>query len=153
MRWSGRSASPARRWWDRAARRHARRGSKIPEDDRSFFFLYDFTHPAMGGRRMSNAVQSCRSKWLIRDGAIRLLGIRKDNRVRHVNRQDAAAVELLFETILLRGACHRAALCADPLVALSEKIFTSASYRVGLVFRSTIGRVGLATAEARPIEG
>src|SRR5439155_3213459 len=36
MRWSGRSASPARRWWDRAARRHARRGSKIPEDDRSF---------------------------------------------------------------------------------------------------------------------
>src|SRR5712671_1641705 len=49
MRWSGRSASPARRWWDRAARRHARRGSKIPEDDRSFFFLYDFTHAAMGG--------------------------------------------------------------------------------------------------------
>src|SRR6476659_1031176 len=36
MRWSGRSASPARRWWDRAARRHARRGSKIPEGGRSF---------------------------------------------------------------------------------------------------------------------
>src|SRR5215211_1526216 len=36
MTWSGRSASPARRWWDRVARRHARRGSKIPADDRSF---------------------------------------------------------------------------------------------------------------------
>src|SRR6266481_4928108 len=101
MRWSGRSASPARRWWDRAARRHARRGSKIPEDDRSFFFLYDFLIQRWrdGERRMSNAVQSCRLKWLIRDGAIRLLGIRRDNRVRRVNRQDATAVELLFETI------------------------------------------------------
>src|ERR1700681_1551648 len=37
MRWSDRSASPARRWSDRAARRRARRGLKIPEDDRSFF--------------------------------------------------------------------------------------------------------------------
>jgi hypothetical protein len=102
---------------------------------------------------MSNVVQSCRSKWLIRDGAIRLLGLAKDNRVRRVNRQDATAAELLVETILLRGACHRAAPWADPLVALSEKLFASASCRVGLVFRSAIGRVGLATAEARPIEG
>ena len=77
----------------------------------------------------------------------------QDNRVRRVNRQDATAADLLFETILLRGACHRAAPCADPLVALSEKLFASASYRVGLVFRGTIGRGGLATAEARPIEG
>src|SRR5882757_9566275 len=77
----------------------------------------------------------------------------KDNRVRRVNRQGATAVELLFETILLRGACHRAAPCADPLVALSEKSFASASCRVGLVFRGTIGCGGLATAEARPIEG
>src|SRR5437879_1870177 len=37
MTWFDRSASPARRWWDRVARRRARRGSKIPEDDRSFF--------------------------------------------------------------------------------------------------------------------
>ena len=90
---------------------------------------------------MSNAVQSCISKWFIRDDAIRRLGMGTDNRVRRVNRQDATAAELLFETILLR------------FVALSEKLFASASYRVGLVFRSTIGRVGLATAEARPIEG
>src|SRR3981189_2395876 len=37
MMWFGRSASPARLWGDRVARRHARRGSKIPEGDRSFF--------------------------------------------------------------------------------------------------------------------
>src|SRR3954464_13728093 len=30
-----RSESRAHRWWDRAVHRHARRGSKIPEGDRS----------------------------------------------------------------------------------------------------------------------
>src|SRR5947207_10283329 len=35
-RWSGRWPSPARQWSDRAVRRRARRGSKIPEHDRSF---------------------------------------------------------------------------------------------------------------------
>jgi hypothetical protein len=29
------SESRAHRWWDRAVHRHARRGSKIPEGDRS----------------------------------------------------------------------------------------------------------------------
>src|SRR5216683_2884611 len=49
MTWFDRSASLARRWWDRAARRHARRGSKIPEDDRSFFFLCDLLVQRWGG--------------------------------------------------------------------------------------------------------
>jgi hypothetical protein len=33
--WFDKSASHAHRWWDRAVHRHARRGLKIPEGDRS----------------------------------------------------------------------------------------------------------------------
>src|SRR5258707_7563497 len=51
MMWSDRSASPARRWWDRVARRPAPRGSKIPEDDRSFvvscFVLFEIAQATM----------------------------------------------------------------------------------------------------------
>src|SRR6266700_3480040 len=39
MTWFDKSASPARRWLDRAARRHEWQGLKIPEHDRSFCFL------------------------------------------------------------------------------------------------------------------
>jgi hypothetical protein len=54
--WSDRSASPARRWWDRAARRHARRGSKIPDRDHVVaalrqIFEGEITRPHIDRRR------------------------------------------------------------------------------------------------------
>src|SRR5260370_26560622 len=95
MTWFDRSASPARRWWDLVARRHARRGSKIPEDDRSFFASC-FAYLKSRGRHA--------------DGS----GDRS---------QGDARFHLLLGTVVLRGACHRAALCADPLAAFSEESF------------------------------
>src|SRR3979411_3124219 len=87
MTWSDRSASPARRWWDRVARLHARRGSKIREDDRSFFFLYHYLIPRERpfGRVSKDGPHGVTS-WF-ETAQARLLTMRADNRGSDVRSQ------------------------------------------------------------------
>src|SRR5690242_12393786 len=109
MTWFDRSAWRARRWWDRAARRHARQESKIPGHDRSFcFLLVNCRRPAVGprGGLIGGGGGHASSQWMTVN----------DNRVRKNRRQgdqmpliqlgnDRAWVCRDFETIVSRE-CH-----------------------------------------------
>src|SRR5882724_1122566 len=103
MRWSGRSASPARRWSDRAARRRARRGSKIPEDDRSFFFLYSLPHPEERPLAASRRISDTGVISWFETAQVRLLTMR-DNRGSGDRRQGGAWRQPLLKTVALRLA-------------------------------------------------